>query len=244
LPQVAKKSASVYPKSNEVDHFRSKVRQVNAEATKFLRTVDCRTLHNRAFVSTDFFDMVFTDFRPSRYWPKLMETFGGSVGQNFLFDRWSFSHVSADVAGTILTLMGKEPKLLFTTFNHLSKRPEVCLPNISPGTASPNGQNADASRCSKRTKLLTEKLQNSNFLNNGRLMASFTSPNKSDSKDPVSSDDRQNVADADASVVARVRLRPKYRHLSTFSNFSKISSTRQGVKSLQSFFFVADVPPK
>ena len=216
--QVAKKSAAITPEANEVEHFRTKVREANAQATDFLRTVQCRTILDKPFLSLDFFETIFSNFKSSCDCSKLMQIFEDEVRKNFLFDGWSISHVSVDAANVLLTFFGREPELLFAATSQLSKIPFVRLSNVLPksfpGTPSVGSDpmTPGSFRTSKRPKLATEKFQNSNFLSRGRLMASLLSPEKSDSTNSTQNVDLDSGRKVSADV--KPRLRPKYRHLS------------------------------
>ena len=218
--------ASRCPEANEVYHFRSKVRQINLEATNFLQTFECRSYQDKPFINIAVFENVFSDFKATFDCSKLMQMFGQKVQHNFLFENWRVSHVSMEAASTILTFMGKNPEIFFTAACQLSKVPQVVMSNVLPQRFAPLTSPKslwDASRASKRTKLLTEKFQNSNFLNNGRLMASFMSGSNKPGNDNSNSENVLNIDKEDETVIKKVRIRPKFRHLSNFCTDSNIS---------------------
>ena len=218
--------ASRCPEANEVDHFRSKVRQINLEATNFLQTFECRSYQDKPFINIAVFENVFSDFKATFDCSKLMQMFGQKVQHNFLFENWRVSHVSMEAASTILTFMGKNPEIFFTAACQLSKVPRVVVSNVVPQRfallTSPKSL-SDTSRTSKRTKLLTKKFQNSNFLNNGQLMASFMSVSNKSGNDDSNSENVLNIDKEDKTIIKKVKIRPKFRHLSNFCTNSNIS---------------------
>jgi hypothetical protein len=225
--QVARKSASKGPLPNEVLHFkqfcqkRRKSEMVSAVGTDYLQRLDFKSSET-PFIAISVFENLFSDFKSSFDCSKLMQIFGEKVRQNFLFDNWCVSHVSMVAASTILTFMGKVPPMLFSSTNQLSKFPTVRLPALStdllPDEMFSVSPESNLSSRSRRTKLLTEKFQNSTFLTNGRLMASFSSPNNSVEEIVEASDSVQKIDES--VVVTKARIRPKYRHLVNLADLS------------------------
>ena len=131
-------------------------------------------LKDRQFISLDFFNQLFTSFKlnPNALISTLVTLYSEDPSQDFLFKKWTMTHLSIRCVQDIITLM-KKPMFLVKALEQLKTLPVIPMKQVNPDDYNKthlsqlsknefcNMFALGPTRMSSRAKQLTQKFQNS-----------------------------------------------------------------------------------